>query len=38
VFGQFRFAVELDATSFGAGASFGGAGVDQFFLELGQPA
>jgi hypothetical protein len=34
VFGQFRLAPELDAARFGAG----GAGADQLFLKLGQPA
>jgi hypothetical protein len=38
VFGQVGFAAEFDAARFGAFASFTGAGADQLFLELGQPA
>jgi hypothetical protein len=38
VFGQFRFAAESHATRFGASAALTGAGADQLFLELGQPA
>ena len=37
VFGQFRFAAELDAASLGAVASFSGARADQIPLELRQP-
>ena len=38
VFGQFRFAAELDAARLGALVSFAGAGAEQIPLELGQPA
>ncbi len=38
VFGQFRFAAELDAARFSAVASFTGARADQIPLELRQPA
>ena len=38
VFGQFRFATELDAAGLGARTSFTGARADQISLELGQAA